>query len=264
VIVLGLAIVFGFLGVLNLAHGEFIALGAYVAYACQMRGLPFLAAVPATLVACTALALVVERIIVRPLYDRPFDTLLATWGLSLLMRKAIEIVFGGGYKSVKIPIADSIQVLGVAYPAYRLALIVLCAGTIAALLVWYRRSSAGARVKAMVGNPELAQAVGIRTDRLARDTFVVGICCAGLAGVMIAPLTSVQPYMGLDYVLRAFFVLVVGGLGSPLGLLSGAAAIGGIESAISALIDRTWGYSAVLVIAIFFLWRRPRGIFART
>lgn len=263
VIVLGLAIVFGLLGVMNLAHGEFIALGAYVAYLCQSQGLPYLAAVPAAIAACALLALPVERFLIRPLADRPFDTLLATWGLSLFMRKAIEIGFGGGYKSLKIPVSDSVQVLGAPFPAYRLLLMALCAVLIAALLVWYQRSAAGARVKAMVGNRELAQAVGIRTERLARNTFVVGLCFAGLAGVMVAPLVSVQPYMGLDYVLRSFFVLVVGGLGSPLGLLSGAAAIGGVESAVSALVDRTAGYSTVLLIAIFFLWRRPHGIFGR-
>jgi branched-chain amino acid transport system permease protein/urea transport system permease protein len=92
---------------------------------------------------------------------------------------------------------------------------------------------------------------------------VAGTCLAGLAGVMVAPLTPVQPYMGLDYILKAFFVLVVGGLGSAVGLVSGAGLIGGVESAMSAIVDRTWGYSTVLLIAIVFLWLRPRGIFAR-
>jgi branched-chain amino acid transport system permease protein/urea transport system permease protein len=105
--------------------------------------------------------------------------------------------------------------------------------------------------------------VGLRTERLARNTFVAGTCLAGLAGVMVAPLTPVQPYMGLDYILKAFFVLVVGGLGSAVGLVSGAGLIGGVESAVSAIVDRTWGYSTVLLIAIVFLWLRPRGIFAR-
>jgi branched-chain amino acid transport system permease protein/urea transport system permease protein len=263
VVVLGLAIVFGFLGVLNLAHGEFIAIGAYTAFVCQARGWPYLAAVPATLLVCAVLGLVVERGVIRPLYQRPFDTMLATWGLSLLLRKAVELIYGGGYKSLVVPVPGSIDVLGAPFPAYRTLLIVLSLAGIAGLLVWYRRSPTGARLKAMVGNPELAQAVGIRTDRLARNTFVVGTCFAGLAGVMVAPLTPVQPYMGLDYILKAFFVLVVGGLGSALGLVTGAGVIGGVESAVSAIMDRTWGYSTVLLIAIVFLWLRPRGIFAR-
>jgi urea ABC transporter permease protein UrtB len=263
VIVLGLAIVFGFLGVMNLAHGEFIAIGAYTAYVCQARGWPYVTAIPAACLVCGALALLVERVLIRPLYQRPFDTMLATWGLSLLLRKTIELVYGGGYKSLVVPLSGSVSVLGAPFPAYRVLLIVLSlAGTIG-LVVWYRRSPTGARIKAMVGNPELAQAVGLRTDRLARNTFVAGTCLAGVAGVMVAPLTPVQPYMGLDYILKAFFVLVVGGLGSAVGLVSGAGLIGGVESAVSAIVDRTWGYSTVLLIAIVFLWLRPRGIFAR-
>jgi branched-chain amino acid transport system permease protein/urea transport system permease protein len=263
VIVLGLAIVFGFLGVMNLAHGEFIAIGAYTAYVCQARGWPYVTAIPAVFLVCGALALLVERALIRPLYQRPLDTMLATWGLSLLLRKTVELVYGGGYKSLVVPVSGSVSVLGASFPAYRLLLIALSlAGTIG-LIVWYRRSPTGARIKAMVGNPELAQAVGLGTERLARNTFVAGTCLAGLAGVMVAPLTPVQPYMGLDYILKAFFVLVVGGLGSAVGLVSGAGLIGGVESAVSAIVDRTWGYSTVLLIAIVFLWLRPRGIFAR-
>ena len=263
VIVLGLAIVFGFLGVMNLAHGEFIAVGAYTAYACQARGWPYLTAIPAACLVCGALALLVERVLIRPFCQRPFDSMLATWGLSLLLRKTVELVYGGGYKSLVVPLSGSVSVLGAPFPAYRVLLIVLALAGTSGLVVWYRRSPTGARIKAMVGNPELAQAVGLRTGRLARNTFVVGTCLAGLAGVMVAPLTPVQPYMGLDYILKAFFVLVVGGLGSAVGLVSGAGLIGGVESAMSAIVDRTWGYSTVLLIAIVFLWLRPRGIFAR-
>ena len=264
VIVLGLAVVFGALDVMNLAHGEFIAIGAYTAFACQSLGWPYVTAVPAALAVSAALGFVVERGLIRPLYRRPFDTMLATWGLSLLLRKAIELVYGGGYKSLVVPVSGSVSILGEPFPAYRVMLIALCATGVTALLVWYRRSPTGARLKAMVGNRDLAQAVGIRTDRLACTTFVAGTCLAGLAGVMVAPLTPVQPYMGLDYILKAFFVLVVGGLGSALGLVGGAGIIGGVESAMSAIVDRTWGYSTVLAIAIVFLWLRPRGIFARS
>ena len=264
VVVLGLAIVFGFLGVMNLAHGEFIMVGAYVAVFCQSQGWPYISAVPATLLVCAVLGLVVERGLIRPLYQRPFDTLLATWGLSLLIRECVEFVSGGGYKSLDMPISGSVDIIGTPFPAYRVVLILISLIGIAGLILWYLRSRTGTRIKAMVGNPELAAAVGIRTEQLARNTFVVGTCFSGLAGVMVAPLIPVQPYMGLDFILKAFFVLVVGGLASVLGLISGAAIIGGVESAMSAVIDRTYGYSTVLLIAIFFLWLRPRGIFART
>lgn len=263
VLVLGLAVVFGLLGVLNIAHGEFIMVGAYCAYVVEANGWPFLAAVPFALLICGVLGAVVERGLIRPLYQRPFDTLVATWGLSLLLRKTAEAMFGLGYKSLDMPMSGTLDFLGVDYPTYRLTLILLSVVVLAALVLWYRNSRTGTRIKAMVGNPELAQAYGISVKKLAARTFVVGTCLAGLGGVMVAPLVPVQPFMGLDYILKAFFVLVVGGLGSMLGLLSGAIVIGGLDSLVSALIDGTYGYLTVLVVAILFLWLKPRGIFAR-
>jgi branched-subunit amino acid ABC-type transport system permease component len=263
-LVLGLAVIFGLLGVLNIAHGEFVMIGAYCAYVAQAQGWPFVTGIPLAVAVCAALGALVERGLVRPLYGRPFDTLVATWGLSLLLRKTVEAVFGLGYYSVSMPLAGTVRLLGTEYPAYRLVLIAASIGLVAVLALWFRLSGTGTRIKAMVGNPELAQAVGISVQRLAAGTFVTGICLAGLSGVLVAPLVPVQPFMGLDYVLRGFFVLVVGGLGSVLGLFSGAAVIGGLDSVVSALIDNTYGYFTMLIVAIVFLWLKPRGLFARS
>jgi urea transport system permease protein len=264
VLVLGLAVIFGLLGVLNVAHGEFIMAGAYCAYVTQASGWPFLAAVPLALMVCGALGLVVERGLIRPLYARPFDTLVATWGLSLLLRKLAEAIFGMGFYSLDMPLPGTVALLGTDYPAYRLVLIVVGVIVLTGVFLWFRRSRAGTRIQAMVGNPELADAVGLPVRRLATYTFVAGTCLAGLAGVLIAPLVPVQPFMGLDYVLKTFFVLVVGGLGTVMGVLSGAAVIGGLDSVVSAASDATYGYLTVLVVAILFLWLKPRGIFARS
>ncbi|HTJ03987.1 MAG TPA: branched-chain amino acid ABC transporter permease [Caldimonas sp.] len=263
IVALGLAVVLGLLGVLNLAHGELVMVGAYCAYVAQSQGWPYLAAVPLALALCALLGWSVERWLVRPLYQRPFDTLVLTWGLSLLLRKSAEAIFGLGYKSLTEPIGGTLEVLGTSYPRYRLLLIATAAVVLGALFAWYRRSRTGTRIQAMVGNPDLARALGLPVRRYASATFVAGTCLAGLAGVLIAPLVPVQPFMGLDYILMSFFVLVVGGLGSLAGLSTGSALIGGVNSAVSALSDSTGGYLSVLVIAILFLWLRPRGIHAR-
>jgi urea ABC transporter permease protein UrtB len=263
ILALGLAVVLGLLGVLNLAHGELVMVGAYCAYVVQAHGLPYLAAVPFALVLCAILGWAVERWLVRPLYQRPFDTLVVTWGLSLLLRKSAEAIFGLGYKSLNEPIGGTVEVLGASYPRYRLLLIVVSVVVLGALLVWYRQSRTGTRIQAMVGNPDLARALGIPVRHYASATFVVGTCLAGLAGVLIAPLVPVQPFMGLDYILMSFFVLVVGGLGSVAGLVTGSGLIGGVNSVVSALSDSTGGYLSVLAMAILFLWLRPRGIHAR-
>jgi len=264
VLALGLAVIFGLLGVLNIAHGEFVMIGAYCAYLIQSWGWPYLVALPLALATCGVIGWAVEWIMIRPLYRRPFDTLVATWGLSLLLRKIAEGIFGLGFRSVAIPLPGTVDFLGTEYPIYRLVLIAISLAVVAGLVIWYGSSRTGSRIRAMVSNPELAQAQGISVRQLAAGTFIVGTCLAGLGGVMIAPLAPVQPFMGLDYVLRAFFVLIVGGLGSVLGLVSGAAVIGGFDSVISAATTTTDGYFAVLVLAILFLWLRPRGIIAHS
>ena len=264
VVVLGLAVVFGLLGVMNLAHGEFVMIGAYCAFFVQTQNLPFLAAVPLALMVCGFLGLVVERLLVRPLYARPFDTLLATWGPEHAAARGRRGGLRPGFRSVATPLTDSVDVLGAGYPSYRLLLTVVSIALVAGLVWWFVRSATGRRIRAVVNNRELAGSVGIPVTALARNTFVFGCCLAALAGVMLAPLLPVNPTLGLDFILKSFFVLVVGGLGSLVGLISGSGVIGGVESIVSAFLDRTYGYTTVLIIAILFLWLRPNGLFPRT
>jgi branched-chain amino acid transport system permease protein/urea transport system permease protein len=225
--------------------------------------LPFVLAIPLAVVVCGALGWLMEWSVIRHLYRRPFDTFLATWGIAILMRKGVEVTFGREYQSVDQSLPGTVSLLGIDYPAYRLVLMAVIVVMFAALFVWYQRSNTGARIKAMVQNPDLAAAVGINTARLSRATFVTGVAIAGLAGVLLAPLVRVEPYMGLDYLLSSFFILVVGGLGTLEGLVTGSTIIGGADVVISAIFDKTAGYLGVLAISILFLWLRPDGIFSR-
>lgn len=260
---LGLAIVFGLLGVMNMAHGEFVMLGAYSVVTVQKLGLPLVAAAPLAVVVCGVLGYVVERWLIRPLYSRPFDTLLATWALAMLLRKLVEAVFGKEYRNVESTLTDPMTVFGSQYPAYRLALIALAIVVMAGLYLWYRRSAAGLRVRAMTANPVLAQALGINTRRLASQAFVIGVVFAGLSGVLLAPLIRIEPGIGVDYLLDAFFVLVVGGLGTLGGMFGGVGIIGGSQAIISSVAGQTSGYAVVLMLSILFLWLKPNGLFSR-
>ena len=262
-VVLGLAVVFGLLGVMNMAHGEFVMLGAYSAVAVQAAGLPLVLSIPLAIVAAGATGALVEWLVIRHLYHRPFDTFLATWGLAVLLREAIEALFGREYRSVDQLLPGTVDLGGIEYPVYRLVLLGFVIVAFAGLMLWYRRSNTGARIKAMVSNPPLAAAVGIDTVRLARWTFVFGVSTAGLAGALLAPLVRVEPYMGLDYLLSSFFILVVGGLGTVEGMLLGSAVISGTDAVMSAVFDKTAGYISVLSISILFLWLRPHGLYSR-
>src|ERR1700685_3729972 len=137
VLALGLTVIFGLLGVLNIAHGEFIMIGAYCAYVTHSGRWPYLAAVPLTLIVCGILGWAVEWIMIRPLYRRPFDTLVATWGLSFLLRKIAEAMFGLGFRRVSIPVPGTVKLLGTQYPIYRLLLIAISLAVVTALVAWY-------------------------------------------------------------------------------------------------------------------------------
>jgi len=259
-VALGLAIIFGKLRIMNMAHGEFVMIGAYSPVITSSMGLPAWLQLPVCLLTVGLVALVVERAVVCRLYGRMFDSLLATWGISILLREAIELIFGRGYQSVSLPIPGTIQILGSGYPAYRIAIIACIALGFALLAWWNSRSMVATRIKAMVENPGLAQAVGIDTGRLSRWAFVFGCCTAGLAGLALAPTIRIEPMMGLDYLIKSFFALVVGGLGSLEGLGLGAGIIAGTQSLIGAAFNQTYGYLAVLSLSILFLWLKPDGI----
>ena len=262
-IVLGLAMVFGLLGVMNMAHGEFVMLGAYSAYVVQSLGLNFIWAIPISILVCVIVGWLMEWTIIRHLYNRPFDNLLATWGVAILIRKGIEAIFSRDYKSVDQVMPGTIDILGITYPSYRLILIAIIIFLFVTLFAWYQKSKTGLRIRAMVQNPGLASAVGIDTARLSTVTFIIGVSFAGLAGVLLAPLVRVEPYIGLDYLLSSFFILIVGGLGTLEGLLIGSAVIGGSDALISTIFDKTAGYLSVLLLSILFLWLRPDGIYSR-
>lgn len=260
---LGLAVVFGLLGVMNMAHGEFVMLGAYAVVTVQSWGWPIATAMPLAMLVCGVLGYAVERWLIRPLYARPFDTLLATWGLAMVMRKTIEAVYGRGYRNIESTLGAPVSLGGAQYPGYRLALIALAVVLMIGLALWYRRSTMGLRVRAMTGNPVLAQALGIDTRRLASQTFVIGVVLAGAAGVLLAPLVRIEPGIGVNYLLDSFFVLVVGGLGTLGGFGGGVGVIGGTQSVVSSLSGQTSGYAVVLVLSILFLWLKPNGLFGR-
>ena len=259
-IALGLAVVFGKLRIMNMAHGEFVMIGAYAPVITSTLGLPGWLQLPVCLITVAFVAFVLERTIIRHLYGRMFDSLLATWGIAILLRELVELIFGRSYQSVSPPLSGTINVIGVDYPAYRIAVIIGIFLGFIGFSWWNTRSKMATRIKAMVGNPELAEAIGLNTARLSAGAFVFGCCTAGLAGMILAPTVQIEPMMGLDYLIRSFFALVVGGLGSLEGLGIGVGIIAGTQTFLGAVTNQTYGYLAVLTLSILFLWLKPNGI----
>lgn len=257
---LGLAVIFGMLGIINLAHGEFFMLGAYsVATATSMGLSPWWGIVVAPLLV-GMVGIVAQQAIIRPLYRRPIDTLLATWGLSIVIRQIVRLTYGPGQMMAGSVISGSTQIFGVAYPTFRLFIIVVTTIVLIATFLLYFRSDFGLRIRMVIANRQTASALGVNTQ--ATDMWAFGIAAAlvGFAGAMMSPLIVVNPDMGLEFLSRAFLVVIVGGIGHLYGVIAGGAAIGGAEAALSFFLRPVVAQVLVVLFAILLIRIRPQGI----
>jgi branched-chain amino acid transport system permease protein/urea transport system permease protein len=260
-IALGLAVIFGLLGVINLAHADLFMTGMYALVFVQGLTGNFWLGVLAAPIAVGAIGFVVERGVVRWLRTRPLDTLLATLGVGIVLREGVKLMFGAGYRQVANPLPGNITIGPVSYPIYRLLLIAITIAILAGLALWLYRTAPGLRLRAMLQDRETAAAYGINPDRAGLYAFVVGSALAGLAGALMSPLVTVGPDVGIIYLARAFMVVVVGGVGSLLGLIGGGVIIGGGDALAGYFLNPTIANAAVLVLAVIILRFRPGGLF---
>lgn len=260
IVAIGLAVVFGLMGVINLAHGEFIMIGAFITFFTISLGLsPWLAFITAPFVVAIV-GLITERLLMRHLYGKIMETILATWGLGIVLRQVIELVFGKGYKSVPMPIESSMNVFGVQYPTYRLLIIAIAIAFILGLYLLETKTSFGITVRAVIQNPDLASSVGVNINKVYSTSFVLGSALAGFAGAVVAPLVGVSPNMGIDFVIDAFLTVLVGGMGSLFGLAGSATLLGTSESLVSYLFDPVWGSMSMVILTIIVMRFRKQSI----
>jgi len=253
----GLAIIFGIMRVVNLAHGEFIMLGAYTSYLVAAAGLPSALSLLAAPVAVAAIAVVLEPIFFRHLYGRMMESILATWGLSIVLRQSAQMIFGGGYLAVPYMTDASVSVLGTSYSLYRLLAIVLAVLLVLALVVIEKRTNLGTTARAVIANAKLASALGVNVGRFYLGTMAVGAALAGLAGAVIAPFTSAYPTMGLNFLTDSFFAVLVAGLGSLPGLVFSTAVLGASKQTVAIVVDPVWGSVALVVVALALVrWKQ--------
>lgn len=257
---LGLAIIFGLMNVFNLAHGEFVTIGAFTLFVTQSLGGGFwLGLVLAPVIGGLA-GMVLELSIVRFLYTRPVATILATWGISLALQQGLELIFGPGPKPIIPPVEGTAALLGTTYPQYRLILIGLALGIMAGVVLLFRFTPFGLDLRTVIQNRDVAAAHGINTRRVYTAAFALGAAIAATAGALVAPLVTVVPQMGINYLAKSFFVVIVGGTGGIGGVAAGSAMIGGLESVLSFTIPPTLAQALVLVLAIVVVRLRPQGL----
>jgi len=266
---IGLAITFGVMGVINMAHGELIMIGAYTTYLVQ-QAMPqyleysMLVAVPAAFLAAGAFGIAIERGVIRFLYGRPLETLLATFGISLVLQQLVRTTISAQNVTVANPewMSGSWQINAALSLTYnRLYIVIFTLLVFAALLLLLKKSALGLHVRAVAQNRSMARAMGIRTEWVDALTFGLGSGIAGVAGVALSQLTNVGPNMGQAYIIDSFMVVVFGGVGNLWGALVGAFSLGVVNKFLEPYSGAVLAKILVLVFIILFIQKRPRGLF---
>lgn len=259
-IVLGLAIVFGMLGVINMAHGEKVMLGAYCVYLVEQYQLPFAVGLALALGVTASVGAGVYWLVIKPIRLRLLDTILATWGISIVLKQSITLFFGPAGQHVSRPVEQTVFIFSEPYPLYRLLVMAVSLSTVIGLYFLFFKTRLGAQARAVMNNAPLSACIGIHRERMNLMSFVIGSAMAGFAGAMIAPLMSISPLMGEDYLVPAFLSVLIGGLGSIAAPIVGAGVIGGIESGSSHLFDPVTAQIVMLLIAVVLLKSFPQGV----
>lgn len=263
-VALGLAIIYGVTGVINLAHGEFVMLGAYAAWALQSQfGMGLLASMIPIFILVALLGWLVEVSVIRHLYDRPLDTILATWGIGVMAQQAVRLIAGGELRYVEMPAAlsTSVSIFGATESAYRLFILFLALALFAATWCIFRYTNFGLKLRAITQNRAIASSFGINSGRVYRLTFAYGAGIAGLAGALVSPLKSVSPEMGTTYVVDAFMVVVLGGTQSLMGTLASSGILGELSGYLAFYSNDTIAKALVLLAIVVMIRFRPQGLF---
>jgi urea transport system permease protein len=269
---IGLAITFGVMGVINMAHGEMVMLGAYTTFMVQevirtsapgLFDYSLLIATPLAFLVSGLFGVAIERSIIRFLYGRPLETLLATFGLSLVLQQGVRSLFGPTNREVGNPswMSGSVDVGGLALTYNRLWIILFSVVVFLLLIALLRKTALGLQMRAVTQNRRMAASMGIRTDWVDSMTFGLGSGVAGIAGVALSQIDNVSPNLGQSYIIDSFMVVVFGGVGNLWGTLVGAVSLGIANKLLEPVAGAVLGKIAVLVLLVLFIQRRPRGLF---
>lgn len=266
---IGLAITFGVIGVINMAHGELIMIGAYTTYVVQLLmpdaiGLSLFVAVPAAFVVSGAMGILIERSVIRFLYGRPLETLLATFGISLLLQQSVRTLFSPLNRSVETPawMSGSIIINDIfSLTMNRVAILIFCLMVFTALFLIMKKTTIGLKVRAVSQNRAMARAMGVRAATIDALTFGLGSGIAGVAGVALSQLTNVGPNLGQAYIIDSFLVVVFGGVGNLWGTFVGGLSLGTVNKFIEPAAGAVLAKIIILVFIILFIQKRPRGLF---
>jgi branched-chain amino acid transport system permease protein/urea transport system permease protein len=259
-VALGLAVVFGLMNIINMAHGEFVMLGAFTLALVEGAGGGFWLGLVAACLVGIVFGFLLERTIIRHLYERPMAAILATWGVSLILQYGMQLIFTAAPRTASGPVAGAVDILGASYPAYRLFLIFAAVVIVGAAVLVLRRTAFGLDLRTVIQNREVAELLGIDARRIFTIAFCAGTARAAVAGALVAPLAKVVTSMGANYLAPSFFVVIVGGAGSLPGVVAGSALVGFVQTVLDYQIPATFSQALVLILSVAIVRFRPRGL----
>ncbi|MEW5816828.1 MAG: urea ABC transporter permease subunit UrtB [Spirochaetota bacterium] len=260
---IGLSIIFGLMGVINMAHGEFFMLGAYFTLMFQNFGFNLWVGIIAAPLLVGIVGLILEYFIIKRFYTRPLVTLPATWGISIIIKQIVKLIFGVGNQNIINPMHGRFVIFGIEYPRSRVYLILITVAILFFLFILFKRTVFGLKCRAIMQNREMAEALGINVIRVDHWTFALGSVLAGFAGAVMTPIITINPLMGETFLAQSFLVVILGGVGNLFGIVGGAFAISILRFALSYFIRLTTAQILVLVMAIIVIRFRPQGLFGR-
>lgn len=255
----GLAIIFGMMGIINMAHGEFITCGIYVTVIGVQNGLPLPVAQACGALAAGIIGVILERTIIHRLYDRPLDSILATWGISLIVTQGMLVTLGSSWPGIGTP-AGSFEVSPYTFSTYRVVLFVAAVLVMVGIYLLFMRTRFGVLARATTQNARMARALGVRTPRIYAASFGIGAALAGLCGALYAPTMTLIPTMGVTFIVEAFVTVVVGGSNVLLGTVPAAAILSVIRSALNAWQGQIVGQIGMLIAVILVIRVLPQGV----
>ena len=259
----GLVIVFGMLGVVNMAHGEFIMVGAYTATTVVGQlGLPFPIACALAFIVTALIGLVVERLLIQRLYGKVAETMLATFALTYILQQAVRMIFGPEDQHLPMPLEGSVALGPVDIPLYNIALVICALGVLAVTLVLFFKTSFGMQLRAVTQNSDMCECLGINVTRIHLITFAYSCGLAGLAGALIGTVKSINPSMGATYLVDSFLVVVLGGLDSLVGTIAGSGIISEVQTLMAGFMSETGARLIIFAVIIVLIRFRPQGLFA--
>jgi urea transport system permease protein len=261
---MGMAIIFGIMNVVNLAHGELIVIGAYVSYTMiDILGLPFGVAMAASFIITALIGVVIEKLIIKRLYGKTTETLLATYALSMIFQQVIKLIYGAGYIHLAAPVKGTLKLGATIIPYYYLYIIAAAVTVFIATMIMFYKTRFGMQIRAVSQNRSMSACLGSNVKKIDTLTFAYGAGLAGLAGCIIAPINSISPFVGSNYIVDTFMTVVLGGVDSLFGSVLGSTIISESNAIIGGYIDSVFAEMIVVFAVVIIIRFRPKGLIVK-